>query len=62
MVKDITKVRQLVGRFATKYTPGGRQKRQIRPIPSMPKLRCLEEDKAHEPTSLKLRKVFFVGT
>lgn len=30
------------GRFATKFTPGGREKKPKRPMPSLPKLKCLE--------------------
>jgi hypothetical protein len=43
MAKNITKIRQLVSRNAARYSAGGRQKRQERPIPSMPRLKCLEE-------------------
>ena len=62
MVKDITKVRQLVGRSATNYTPGGRQKRQLRPAPSMPKLKCLENDTAQETFSNETSEVMRLST
>jgi len=36
-------VRQLASRNASKYAAGGREKRQTRPVPSLPKLKCLEK-------------------
>ena len=38
----LTTLRRTTGRYASKFTPGGREKRMTRPIPSMPKFRCLE--------------------
>jgi hypothetical protein len=38
-----TLLRQVTGRYATKFTPGGREKRIPRAVPSLPKLKCLEE-------------------
>ena len=35
-------MRQSVTRGLTKYSSGGREKRRSRPVPSMPKLKCLE--------------------
>jgi len=35
-------LRQASGRHATKFTLGGREKRQTRRLPSLPKLKCLE--------------------
>ena len=61
MVKDITKIRQLVGRSATIYTPGGRQKRQLRPAPSMPKLKCLEDDTAQESISSETSEAMYLS-
>jgi hypothetical protein len=37
-----TMLRQASGRYATKFTPGGREKKPKRPMPSLPKLKCLE--------------------
>jgi hypothetical protein len=36
-------LRQTVGREATRFTPGGRDKSRARPSPSLPKLKCLGE-------------------
>jgi hypothetical protein len=40
--QTVTMLRQLTGRYASKFTPGGREKRMTRPVPSLPKLSCLE--------------------
>jgi len=32
-----------------KYSAGGREKRRTRAIPSLPQLRCLQEDTAADP-------------
>ena len=45
-----TTLRQVAGRYASKFTPGGREKRLTRPVPSLPKLRCLEETEFKEDT------------
>jgi hypothetical protein len=34
----ITAIRRLLGRDASKYAAGGREKRRTRPVPSLPKL------------------------
>src|SRR5689334_16354728 len=36
------KLRQVTGRYASKFTPGGGEKRVTRPVPTLPKLQCLE--------------------
>ena len=36
-------LRQASGRYATKFTLAGREKRPTRPMPSLPKLKCLED-------------------
>jgi hypothetical protein len=36
-------LRQVTGRYASRFTPGGREKRITRPVPSLPKIKCLEE-------------------
>jgi hypothetical protein len=41
--QTVTMLRQVTGRYASKFTPGGREKRVTRPVPSLPKLKCLEE-------------------
>jgi hypothetical protein len=46
--QKLTILRQVSGRYASKFTPGGREKRVTRPVPSLPKLRCLEESKFKE--------------
>jgi hypothetical protein len=40
----LAKMRQSLTRTQTKYSAGGREKRRIRPSPSMPKLKCLQSD------------------
>ena len=40
----LTKLRQLVGRNATKYSAGGREKRKLRREPSLPQLKCLDKE------------------
>jgi hypothetical protein len=45
-----TLLRQVTGRYATKFTPGGREKRATRPVPSLPKLKCLEDSETKEDT------------
>jgi len=42
----ITHIRQLTGRNDTKYSAGGREKRRVRPVPSLPKLKFLGEENA----------------
>ena len=37
-----TMLRRAAGRHASKFTLGGREKRRTRPLPSLPKLTCLE--------------------
>jgi hypothetical protein len=39
----LAKMRQSLTRTQTKYSAGGREKRRTRPVPSMPKLKCLED-------------------
>jgi hypothetical protein len=39
----IAKMRQSLSRTQTKFSAGGREKRRTRPVPSMPKLKCLQE-------------------
>ena len=39
----LTKLRQLVGRNATKYSAGGREKRKLRREPSLPQFKCLDK-------------------
>ena len=46
--QTVTMLRQLTGRYASKFTPGGREKRITRPIPSLPKLSCLESSEFKE--------------
>src|ERR1700748_1205049 len=41
--ETVTMLRQVTGRYASKFTPGGREKRVTRTVPSLPKLKCLEE-------------------
>jgi hypothetical protein len=41
--QTVTMLRKVTGRYATRFTPGGREKRVTRPVPSLPKLKCLEE-------------------
>jgi hypothetical protein len=38
----LTMLRQLVGRNASRYSAGGREKRKLRREPSLPQLKCLE--------------------
>jgi len=38
-------LRQASGRHASKFTLGGREKRPTRKLPSLPKLKCLEDFK-----------------
>jgi hypothetical protein len=45
-----TLLRQVTGRYATKFTPGGREKRVSRPVPSLPRLKCLEGSENKEDT------------
>ncbi len=40
----LTQIRRLVGRNATRYSAGGREKRMLRPVPSLPKLKCLNPE------------------
>jgi len=35
-------LRQASGRYTSKFALGGREKRHLRPTPSLPKLKCLE--------------------
>jgi hypothetical protein len=44
----VTMLRQVTGRYASRFTPGGREKRVTRPIPSLPKLKCLEGSESKE--------------
>jgi hypothetical protein len=44
----LTALRQLIGRNATKYSAGGREKRVLRPVPSLPRLKCLESAGGHD--------------
>ena len=37
-------MRQSLTRSQTKYSVGGREKRKTRPVPSMPQLKCLQQD------------------
>jgi hypothetical protein len=37
-------LRQASGRYATKHTLAGREKKPMRPMPSLPKLKWLEEE------------------
>lgn len=46
--QKLTLLRQLTGRYASKYTPGGREKRITRTMPSLPKVRCLESTDCQE--------------
>lgn len=48
----LTQIRRLVGRNATRYSAGGREKRKLRPIPSLPKLKCLEPESDRLDTDL----------
>jgi hypothetical protein len=41
--QSLTTLRQVAGRYASKFTSGGREKRVTRPVPSLPKLKCLED-------------------
>jgi hypothetical protein len=56
--EKLTMLRQLAGRYASKFTPGGREKKATRPIPSLPKLRSLEncefKENAGGPKGTKL--------
>jgi hypothetical protein len=40
---QLAKMRKSITRAQTKYSVGGREKRQTRPAPSMPKLKCLTQ-------------------
>jgi hypothetical protein len=40
----IVVMRRALGRDQTKHSAGGREKRRRRPLPSMPKLKCLDAD------------------
>jgi hypothetical protein len=40
----LTILRQLVGRNASRYSAGGREKRKLRREPSLPQLKCLEKE------------------
>ena len=40
-------LRQVSGRYASKFTLGGREKRQTRRLPSLPKLKCLEHSEVN---------------
>jgi len=44
----LTMLRQVAGRYASKFTPGGREKRLTRPVPSLPKLKCLDDTEQKE--------------
>ena len=48
--QTLATLRQVTGRYASKFTPGGREKRLSRPVPSLPKLRCLEDSEFKEDT------------
>jgi len=41
--QTVAMLRQVTGRYASRFTPGGREKRITRPVPSLPKIKCLEE-------------------
>ena len=41
-------LRQVVGRYSTKFSMGGREKRATRPVPSLPKINCLEKAEPKE--------------
>ena len=40
----LTILRQLVGRNASRYSAGGREKRKLRREPFLPQLKCLDKD------------------
>jgi hypothetical protein len=40
----VTLLRQLVGRNASRYSAGGREKRKLRREPSLPQLKCLDKE------------------
>jgi hypothetical protein len=44
--RRLTVMRQGLARDQTKYSAGGREKQRKRAVPSMPKLRCLEDQAA----------------
>jgi hypothetical protein len=46
--QKLTLLRQATGRYATKYSPGGREKRVTRPMPSLCKVSCLEDEEYQE--------------
>lgn len=48
-------MRQVAGRNATKYSAGGREKRRTRPVPSLPKLKCLESADRREEVPIARR-------
>jgi len=44
----LTVLRRTTGRYASKFSHGGREKRVTRSMPSLPKLRWLEESEIKE--------------
>ena len=49
--QKLTLLRQATGRYASKYSPGGREKRVTRSMPSLPKVSCLENTPYQEDTN-----------
>ena len=46
--QTLATLRQVTGRYASKFSAGGREKSATRRVPSLPKLNCLKDPKVKE--------------